>query len=327
MRRALPGLRGGAGTLILLSVDEQWTDADADDVAAAIRKVFTAIRPGAASRRKHLAKEPRCAGNRRSWPFWSVRPRNPSAHRPDDVGRIETVSRRALACDIRMTVVSAIRALDPVPWRRGSRERGCRGGGRAAGRHPLLGGDRSARRETYEQADRLLAHPRCKGIKIHPHAHAYEIAEHGEALFAFAGERNALVLTHSGDPGSYPEHFLPFVDAYPDVNLILAHLGNSDDGSVARQVDAIKAARHGNVYVDTSSARSMFSGLIEWAVEEIGPDRILFGTDTPLYWAASQKARIETAEIDDDAKAAILFRNAATLLNEVMYSGTASEPG
>ena len=27
--------------LILLSVDEQWTDADADDVARALRKVFT----------------------------------------------------------------------------------------------------------------------------------------------------------------------------------------------------------------------------------------------------------------------------------------------
>jgi predicted TIM-barrel fold metal-dependent hydrolase len=162
----------------------------------------------------------------------------------------------------------------------------------------------------------LLAHPRCKGIKIHPHAHAYEISQHGEALFAFAAARKALVLTHSGDPGSYPEHFLPFVDRYPEVNLILAHLGNSDDGSVARQVDAIKAARQGNVWVDTSSARSMFSGLIEWAVEEIGHERILFGTDTPLYWSAMQKARIETADIGEEAKAAILYRNAARLLNE-----------
>ena len=240
---------------------------------------------------------------------------------------IETVSQRALACGIQMTVVSAIRALIPY---RGDAVRGNEDAVAAAERQddirfwvvidPL-------RRETYEQADRLLVHPRCKGIKIHPHAHAYEIAAHGETLFAFAGARNALVLTHSGDPGSYPEHFLPFVDAYPDVNLILAHLGNSDDGSVARQVDAIKAARHGNVYVDTSSSRSMISGLIEWAVEEIGPDRILFGTDTPLYWAASQKARIETAEIDDDAKAAILFRNAARLLNETVDSGTAAEPG
>jgi predicted TIM-barrel fold metal-dependent hydrolase len=231
-------------------------------------------------------------------------------------GGIEVVSARALACDIRITVVSAIRALIPY---RGDTTRGNEDAVAAAEQQddirfwvvidPL-------RTETYEQADRLLAHPRCKGIKIHPHAHAYEISQHGEALFAFAAARKALVLTHSGDPGSYPEHFLPFVDRYPEVNLILAHLGNSDDGSVARQVDAIKAARQGNVWVDTSSARSMFSGLIEWAVEEIGHERILFGTDTPLYWSATQKARIETADIDEEAKAAILYRNAARLLNE-----------
>jgi len=231
-------------------------------------------------------------------------------------GGIEVVSGRARACGIALTVVSAIHALIPY---RGDAVRGNEDAVAAAEQQddirfwavidPL-------RTETYAQTDRLLAHPRCRGIKLHPHAHAYEILEHGEALFAFAGERNAVVLTHSGDPGSYPEHFLPFIDRHPEVKLILAHLGNSDDGSVARQVDAIKAARHGNVWVDTSSARSMMSGLVEWAVEEIGFDRILFGTDTPLYWAAIQKARIETADIGEDAKAAILYRNAAKLLNE-----------
>lgn len=60
----------------------------------------------------------------------------------------------------------------------------------------------------------------------------------------------------------------------------------------------------------------MYSELIEWAVENIGSERTLFGTDTPLYWAASQKARIEMAEICEEGKAAILFRNAAKLLDE-----------
>jgi predicted TIM-barrel fold metal-dependent hydrolase len=231
-------------------------------------------------------------------------------------GDIDLVSQRGLACDIRLTVVSAIHGLIPY---RGDPIRG--------NEDSVAGAEKlddirfwsivdPLRADTYEQSDRLLAHPKCKGIKIHPHAHAYEIAEHGKQIFAFAGERNALVLTHSGDPGSYPEDFLPFIDRYPNVRLILAHLGNSDDGSVARQVDAIKAARYRNVWVDSSSSRSMYSGLIEWAVDDIGYDRILFGTDTPLYWAAVQKARIESAEICDEAKAAILYKNAAELLNE-----------
>jgi predicted TIM-barrel fold metal-dependent hydrolase len=235
-------------------------------------------------------------------------------------GGIEVVSERAQACDIRLTVVSSIRALIPY---RGDVTRGNEDAVAAAEQQddirfwavidPL-------RTESYAQADELLAHPRCKGIKIHPHAHAYEILQHGEAIFAFAAERSAVMLTHSGDPGSYPEHFLPFIDRYPQVQLILAHLGNSDDGGVARQVDAIKAARNGNVWVDTSSSRSMFSDLIEWAVDELGHDRILFGTDTPLYWSATQKSRIESASISEEAKAAILYKNAAALLNEDVSS-------
>lgn len=39
-------------------------------------------------------------------------------------------------------------------------------------------------------------------------------------------------------------------------------------------------------------------------------DRLLLGTDTPLYHAGMQRARIETAEIPDDAKRLILHENA-----------------
>jgi hypothetical protein len=98
------------------------------------------------------------------------------------------------------------------------------------------------------------------------------------------------------------------------VDLILGHLGNSADGNLSRQVYALERAEHGNVYVDTSSANSINSGLIEWAVSQVGAERILFGTDTPLYFVAAQKARIEYAEIDAEAKQAILFDNAARLL-------------
>ena len=141
----------------------------------------------------------------------------------------------------------------------------------------------------------LLANPGCKGIKIHPTLHEYEIREHGDRIFAFAAARQAVVITHSGNAGSRPEDFLPFADQYPEVRLILAHLGNSEDGSLERQVHAIRCSRYGNIYADTSSARSVNGGLIEWAVGEVGAGRLLFGSDTPLYFVASQKARIEHA--------------------------------
>jgi len=45
-------------------------------------------------------------------------------------------------------------------------------------------------------------------------------------------------------------------------------------------------------------------------VQEIGDDRLLFGSDTPLYHVAMQRTRIDTAEIKPAAKRMILRENA-----------------
>lgn len=231
-------------------------------------------------------------------------------------GGIDVVRRRARNAGVGLTVVSAIGAFIPYggnPFRANDESRA------AAEKHddirfwavldPRI-------KESFEQVETLLGHPRCKGIKIHPQRHVYEITRYGDEIFVFADRHQTIVLTHSGDPGSFPEDFIPFADRHPRMRLILAHLGNSSDGVASRQVSAIRRSRAGNVYVDTSSARSICSGLVEWAVAEIGADRILFGTDTPLYSTACQKARIETAEISPAARRAILHGNAARLLRE-----------
>ena len=76
--------------------------------------------------------------------------------------------------------------------------------------------------------------------------------------------------------------------------------------------------------MDTSSARSILPNLIEWAVEEIGADRILFGTDTPLYFAPSQRARIDHAGVRDEDKRLILRENAVRLLGLEQITETLS---
>jgi len=123
-----------------------------------------------------------------------------------------------------------------------------------------------------------------------------------------------VVLTHSGHANSLPEDFLPFTDEYPEVQLILSHIGCSDDRNPTRQVRAVQQSQHGNVYADNSSATSITPNLIEWAVREVGADRVLFGTDTPLYHAGMQRLRIDQAEISDDEKRRSLRDNAEKLL-------------
>ena len=171
-------------------------------------------------------------------------------------------------------------------------------------------------RETYDQAEHMLRLPKCVGIKIHPEEHRYPITEHGDALFEFAAQHGAVVLAHSGDEFSMPMDFVPFADTYPEVRMILAHLGNGGQasGDPAHQVRAIQASKHDNVFTDTSSGRSLLPGLMEWAVQQVGADRVLFGTDTPLYFAASQRARIDQADLPESAKRMILRDNPVRLL-------------
>ena len=170
------------------------------------------------------------------------------------------------------------------------------------------------RSETFAQAEAMLKLPHCAGIKIHPEEHLYPIREHGRAIFEFAQTHGAVILTHSGEENSMPQDFVPFADDFPDVKLILAHLGCGFDGDPSHQVRAIQSTRSDNVFVDTSSAQSLMPHLIEWAVEEIGAPKILYGTDTPLYCASMQRVRIDKAEINDDAKRLILRENALRVL-------------
>ena len=101
------------------------------------------------------------------------------------------------------------------------------------------------------------------------------------------------------------------------MRLILAHLGCGWDGDLTHQIRAIQQNKHGNVFTDTSSARSITPKLIEWGVREVGAERILFGTDTPLYFSAMQRARIDHAELSDREKRMILCENAEKLLGLV----------
>jgi len=166
--------------------------------------------------------------------------------------------------------------------------------------------------ETFAQVDQQLDSPDCLGIKLHPEEHRYPISHEGANLFACAARHDAVVLVHSGDEFSPPLDFIRWADEFPNVTLILAHLGNGGAaaGDPRLQVQAVQASQHGNVFVDTSSARSILPGLLEWAVTEIGPERILFGTDTPLYFAGMQRARVDYAELSLEDKTRILNGNA-----------------
>lgn len=164
---------------------------------------------------------------------------------------------------------------------------------------------------TYKQAEEMLKSSKCVGIKIHPEEHGYPITEYGKTILKFAAKHNAIIESHSGEKNSLPADFAKLVNDFPEVKLIISHLGCGWNNDPTLQVRAIQKSKHGNLFTDTSSAKSIMSNLIEWAVQEIGAEHILYGTDSPLYFAPMQRARIDNAGISDREKRLILHDNAA----------------
>jgi len=239
------------------------------------------------------------------------------------------VARRAALNNIEWTIVSPLEAL--MPRFKGDAVAGNRSAARDVAATPgllqyVVIDPRKP--ETYEQADEMLRQPRCVGIKIHPEEHGYPVAEFGRPMFEFAAERRAVVLSHTSEQNSLASDLVVFANEFPEMKLLLAHIGCGWDGDPTHQVRAIQASTQGNVYADTSSARSITPNLIEWAVSEVGAERVLFGTDTPLYHTSMQRIRIDHAGISEREKRMILRDNAIQLfglheLTKTCRSGSA----
>ena len=158
--------------------------------------------------------------------------------------------------------------------------------------------------ELFWQIERLISKEKILGIKIHSPCHGYDINEYGDKIFSFANKLKCFVLSHP-DNLEDMSHMVNFADKYPNMNLILAHLGTE------AYVDAIISAKHQNIYTDTSGSASNKNYAIEYGVEQIGSEKILFGTDS--YSCAFQRGRIDYADITQEDKENILYKNALKL--------------
>ena len=112
-----------------------------------------------------------------------------------------------------------------------------------------------------------------------------------------------------------PEDVATLARRHPGVRIIMAHL----TGCGIRGVLAVKAC--GNVFVDTSGAAPE-AGIVEFAVEHLGADRVLYGSDAPIRDFGVAIARVTGSPLDAGTKRKILFDNARALLGLESAAGT-----
>jgi uncharacterized protein len=103
---------------------------------------------------------------------------------------------------------------------------------------------------------------------------------------------------------------------FPDATIAFAHFGDDHEfDDIFKRIDMV--AQNPNYYLDTSGYGHDRVGVLEYAVEKIGPDRILFGSDFSINDPSTVIARIKNAFLTDDQKQKIFSGNLEALLTKV----------
>ena len=155
--------------------------------------------------------------------------------------------------------------------------------------------------------------PEVVGLKIHPDTHTCPADDSAyDWVWRLAQTTGSVVLSHTfaGTPWSDPLRFDRVAERFPDVRIILAHAGVTPDG-FRRSIDI--CTRHPQLVVDTSGSY-MTGHWIRHLVEELGPHRVLYGSDTPFIDLRYGLGRVVGAGFDDDTLRLVIGGNARALL-------------
>src|SRR5205823_6122015 len=152
------------------------------------------------------------------------------------------------------------------------------------------------------EIDRCVKDGPMVGVKLWVARRAAE--KELDPIIARAAELNAPVLQHTwfkanGNlPGeSTPLDLVALAARHPKATLICGHTGG--DWQLG-----VRAIRDSALYADTGGSDPT-TGFVEFAVKELGADRVLYGSDACGRGFASQLAKVQGADITDDAKAKV----------------------
>jgi predicted TIM-barrel fold metal-dependent hydrolase len=162
-----------------------------------------------------------------------------------------------------------------------------------------------------DEAAALLDHPKFLGVKLHPLLDGYHPNDPiVHPLYELLVERSLPVLVHCGHPiFTLPWSIEEAVVAFPDLRLVLGHMGHGNIVYINASIDV--AARNRNVYLETSGM-PMHTKIRE-AVERVGSDRVLYGSDAPFHHPRVEIEKVRLSGLDAELVQRVLGTNARAL--------------
>ena len=152
-----------------------------------------------------------------------------------------------------------------------------------------------------------------KGVKLHPDIQAVAIDDPRMQKIYDACRSRLPILMHTGDHRfdfSNPNRMLPVLKKYPDLTVVGAHFGGWSVWDEATEM----LSEYKNFFVDCSS--SLYAMTAKRAKELIyayGADRVLFGTDYPMWDIETEIDRFMEIDLTEKEREDILYNNAFKL--------------
>ncbi len=154
-----------------------------------------------------------------------------------------------------------------------------------------------------------------KGVKLHPDFQKFRIdSPECEKIYSLC-EGRLPVLLHTGDirfDFSNPESVVPVLEKHKNLTVIGAHFGGWSCWKRAAEM----LHKYENLYVDCSST---FNWLKIEEVEELidiyTVDKVLFGTDFPMWSHEKELEKFMKLNISDTDKKKILYDNAVKVFS------------
>ena len=173
--------------------------------------------------------------------------------------------------------------------------------------------DPCERRKAMGEIERYLDRDSMIGIKLWISCRANDRRVH--PIVEIAAREGLLMLVHAWRNGTrlakgfqtLPTQVAELAASYPEANFIMAHLGGDWENGV------MEVSGQQNLLVDTCGTINE-AGMVEHAVEHLGAERVVFGSDAPGSGYLPNLGKVFSAAISDDEKALILGGNMETLL-------------
>jgi len=156
------------------------------------------------------------------------------------------------------------------------------------------------------EVERCFQHPGFRGIKVYQLGTDFDHPLF-DPVWEFVNERKLPVLAHTW--GGHLTGFDNAARKAPNGSFFAAHAGSGF--AYASYIEQVRDIP--NLYLDLTYSRE-HTNMIEHFVEMLGADRIVWGSDTPVFSMAQQLGKVLFARISDDDKKTILHSNAARIL-------------